>query len=1132
MTQEVLVPLTAPPTDDGSQWRAQTMQVVNWGGFHSHHTLNLANGSTLMSGASGTGKSTLLDAYLALMMPSDTPFNGASNDATAGRARSADQRNLLTYLRGKTDAGRVDGGDEYRDQVLRGADGAPTWGAIAMTFVTQSGRRYTVARAFYVKSGASTNSEVSTTFIARDGHLDLAALEPLAAQRFEKRALRAAFPEVRLFDTYREFEQHLHTRLGIGANGDGRKALRLLARVQAGMTVRSVDSLYKQMVLEQPVTYARADHAIAHFADLERSYRKMQDEAEKEKTLSRLPDLQADLAGAESESDLLDQFGIHREGEDTPFLLWRLVTERVLLDDAVVTNRSAHREATERRRDAISVIQALEARQAEIRQEKAENGGDAIERLTREIDALTVARDEVYRKSVDFQVRTKVLGVDVPESASEFATLRQRSEEFLRTVTDRLAQAEAEVDTVRQRLYPRQQGLSDLQAERASLENRNGMVPRRLHEARAKMAAAAGLDPLEDLPFVAELLDVLPDEETWRTAVETTLGGIARVVLVDQNRREHLSRSIDGMRFSPRIRFDAVALRPHADRGGNDPDKVSGKVAYKASQFSAAVHQRITGSETDHLCVPNATALSQGSGPRVTPSGQTRNGSRGAHGHSGEGPIIGFSNERRLADLDENIAEAISAITALGAEVNRLKRVTDRLRECKSAHQYVLDTPWSSIDVSGADAEIARAQEAKAQVLASSDVLAALEKEEGYLVPRLEQTRDTRALAENRAKELDADHAGLCDNQDTIGDAVEKIEREQTTTLTEEQRQHLDRVFATNWDAGDLSRFHENVRALRSRLAEASVEARRRAEAARRSMRGMFEAFQGRWPDPNLGVAPASAEQYREILDRIVATGLHERRNQWRAQIADWSSDDLVPLNEAFDSAVEDIRSRLDPVNTILAGLPFGDRKGHLQIQMRALGNEDVRKFRQALRRLASGLAEERTEAETEAWFKRLQEFMSRITIPEGHTKSSTSQRDKYLDVRQQVMITAVCQDDNGREIASYNALGGKSGGETQELVAFIVGAALRFQLGDEDRDRPRFAPVFLDEGFVKSDSEFAGRAVTAWQKLGFQLVIGAPLDKVSALERHMDLMVGIVKNSRFHAFLTELRDALPPVGT
>jgi hypothetical protein len=76
-----------------------------------------------------------------------------------------------------------------------------------------------------------------------------------------------------------------------------------------------------------------------------------------------------------------------------------------------------------------------------------------------------------------------------------------------------------------------------------------------------------------------------------------------------------------------------------------------------------------------------------------------------------------------------------------------------------------------------------------------------------------------------------------------------------------------------------------------------------------------------------------------------------------------------------------------------------------------------------------------------------------------------------------------------------------------------VVGAALRFQLGDESRTRPRFAPVFLDEGFVKSDSEFAGRAVAAWKGLGFQLIIGSPLDKVTALEPHMELVLSVTKN-------------------
>lgn len=66
---------------------------------------------------------------------------------------------------------------------------------------------------------------------------------------------------------------------------------------------------------------------------------------------------------------------------------------------------------------------------------------------------------------------------------------------------------------------------------------------------------------------------------------------------------------------------------------------------------------------------------------------------------------------------------------------------------------------------------------------------------------------------------------------------------------------------------------------------------------------------------------------------------------------------------------------------------------------------------------------------------------------------------------------------------------------------------------------------MFLDEGFVKSDSEFAGRSVRAWQDLGFQLVIGAPLDKVTALEPHMDLLLTVTKNDRGYSFLVDLQD-------
>jgi uncharacterized protein YPO0396 len=133
------------------------------------------------------------------------------------------------------------------------------------------------------------------------------------------------------------------------------------------------------------------------------------------------------------------------------------------------------------------------------------------------------------------------------------------------------------------------------------------------------------------------------------------------------------------------------------------------------------------------------------------------------------------------------------------------------------------------------------------------------------------------------------------------------------------------------------------------------------------------------------------------------------------------------------------------------------------------------------------------------------------------------AQREYLIDVRRHVEIDAERRDLQGRQLSVYTSIGGKSGGESQELVAFIVGAALRYQLGDADLARPRYAPVFLDEGFVKSDAEFTGRAVGAWQALGFQLIIGAPLDKVTGIEPYMDELYQVTKNTRKYSHIRKI---------
>ena len=129
-------------------------------------------------------------------------------------------------------------------------------------------------------------------------------------------------------------------------------------------------------------------------------------------------------------------------------------------------------------------------------------------------------------------------------------------------------------------------------AEQDSLTGRTGRVPRRLHEARLAIAAAADIDPAE-LPFVAELIDVAPGEQAWRKAAEVTLYSIARVLLIEDSRLQQVSRAIDPVRLPVRVQFEGVAHRPHAEEPG-DSRYVSGKLLYKESPFSWWIRQRVT----------------------------------------------------------------------------------------------------------------------------------------------------------------------------------------------------------------------------------------------------------------------------------------------------------------------------------------------------------------------------------------------------------------------------------------------------------------------------------------------------------------------------------------------------------
>ncbi|WP_457191822.1 ATP-binding protein [Nocardioides sp. P5_E3] len=1128
----------ATPADDTMQWRAALLQMVNWGGFDGLTVVPLRGDATMISGASGVGKSTILDAYTALMMPSDTKFNGASNDAVAGRARGAGQRNLLSYLRGAVDV--VDDPRTGRpvDKLLRGK-GADTWGAIAMTFVNDQGGRFTVLRTYYVPRRAARSADVQMQLATQDGALPLDTLEVAVPERFHANTLKKLYPGIRVHRTYAELAAVLHARLGIGANGDGAKALRLLARIQAGNQVRSVDELYKDMVLERPTTFAAADRAIEHFDDLDTAHSAMRTEEQKLELLAPITDLHDRKVAATRRLAELDSYGVTLDG-DTPLRMWLLRTHLRLIESAVVDNRADRAAAADELGTTTSAERTYLADLEAAKESHRAAGGSTLQSLALSLEQEQVVREDRLGRREVLQGRllplidaTDAQAPDVEAallSSESFSVLQMHAQQWLAGFQREQERIRRERDAVLRDQFPLSQRQAELRRERASLESRAGRVPARMDELRAEVAQASGMS-VDELPFVAELVDVAPDEVRWRTAIETVLGASARMMLVPLDRLESFAAAIDGLRLRGRLTFEGVEL-DLPDLGPADPERVAGKLVFKDSPFSGWVQAHVGEASRNALCVESADGLA-GAGFRVTLAGQTRNGRRGAHGRNDTRSIIGFSNADAIAEVDAELADLEERLDGVGGEVAQLDRTSRVLEQQRTSYDVVAAARFDDFDVDGSDRRIAELERRRTEILESDDGLQALDAQIADLTARLEETRRARYAAEQRQRDLNAAHGDLVDAEDVVKDRLQAMEDAGRVVLSPEQEAALAVDFAaaaSPADPDDLDRFAESSQRLAERLRTAVGDADAEVRRVDDDLAQVFRVYKFQWDSPNLGATADSYPDYARILDDIRGEGLAARRAEWRRRLTEWSGQDLVPLVGAMAASVEEIEDRLEPINAILRRLEFGASGDRLRIRLRRLSPAHVQTFMKDLRTLSSGSTTELDEDALEKRFVELSRFMQQLRRPSqvGDAATSLTDRERLLDVRRHVEISAERYDHTTGELrATYRTLGEKSGGESQELVAFIVGSALRFRLGDEMRSRPRFAPVFLDEGFVKADSEFAGRAVQAWRGLGFQLIVGVPLDKVTGLEPHMDELLAITKNSTTHqSWITPITDA------
>lgn len=1057
------------------QFRLTRIQTFNWGTFSNVFDFPIPAQGYLFVGPSGSGKSTVLDAHAALTTPPKwVDFNVAAREAE----RHGRDRNVMTYLRGAWAQQTGDDG-EYVSQYLRNGT---TWSAIAETYCNEQGRVVVLAQVLWVKGNSTAPGDAKRMFLTLERSFDVQELEFFAKNEFDARRFKHDLPDAKVHTEFSAYQERFRRLLGI----DNERALRLLHKTQSAKNLGDLNVFLRDFMLDEPETFGIAASLVNEFGELNEAHQEVVAARDQIKT----------LAPARNDHIELDRGNNERNGLlaiQTAIDQYREHRRRQLLDKRIAA-LEVDQEGS--RQEGLRLAQLADeelTKLTDLQRQKLNMGADVLIRLEDDIKAAEAEKPARMAKRDQVAAACKVMGWAVPDSVVWFVQRVDAAKQRVLKARDLKEEVEGRKDQLKAERREANEAFTKAVAEVQALERQKSNLPARLVNLRERMARDLSI-PEEKLPFVGELVEVRPDAAEWRGAIERVLGGFARSILVDEKHYPAVSAYLNERNIGERLVYFRTI--EHASGRTTGPNSLVRKLNLASGNFGDWVREELKHA-FDLECADTLPAFRNA--PRaVTREGLVKHNTMRHEKndrHSVDDPsqwVLGFDNKDKLNLYKEKAIELGGRISELDAALTKIGEEEDLHQEQLLHCQNLSNLTWNDIDVGSL---LTRIDDMKARLKAERDARPDL----AVLDDRIGAQEKVHATAVSKKNEEEVKRRGIHAEIGRLNDKLAELVRlwpdsdrppafaapiseRYVATGKELNLDNVDTVTSVV-ERG----LNAELRALDSRLAE-----------LKNAIVQRFAEFNRLWPAVagGLDATLASAEDYFAKLKRLEDDNLPAFEDRFFRLLREQSDQNLTLLATKLDEERSAIRARMELVNESLRTAPFNPGT-HLVIDTADKSLEDVKLFRASLREsLSHSFSSDRDLAEDR--FKALAALVKRLASQETVDKNW---RNLVLDVRQHVEFVARELDEDDIEVEVYRSGAGKSGGQRQKLAATCLAAALRYQLGGQDRALPSYSTVVLDEAFDKADAEFTAMAMNIFKTFGFQMIVATPLKSVMTLE-------------------------------
>lgn len=1090
--------------DDSEQagFRLNTLQLYNWGILQNDKifTFDFDDKSTLLTGRNGSGKTTIVDAIITLLVPKRYRlYNQSSSGNTKDKERDEE-----SYVLGAYGTSSDESSHSGKTKFLRDKNCISIINGVFCNEVTKQNVSLMQVRYFSSSELVAYECVTESKLLIEDIN-SILQKENAKLDRDKKwRQILKNKCGTDFWDSdgFSKYAARFKNLFGLREDSEN-KALKLFAQIVGMKELGNLNEFIRQKMIE-------GIDVDWKFENLQGNYEKLiQCENEIAKTKCQLELLKPVVdTGKKIEESEQKKEKLINDQDTLP--AWYSKTAIEILTEEI-NDKKQEKENLESQNKAIK--SQIERLSNDIEVLSNNSGIQIVREKERQIQEKKNEREDVQNDRNIFERNANELGLQIPHSDEEFANFIKDTESCKKKFQDEENKLDDLKYSVRKRYDELKGNLDACSEELQSLGTRSSNIPLKNIGIRRQIAEGTGLSE-KAIPFVGELVQVKEEEKYWNYAIERLLHNLALTILVTEQNYQKVTEYVKSHDLNGRV----VYLRTDLQLGDFIPesskDTVLGKIEIKQGHELSSWLCRHIYEKWNYICSDDFSVIAKND-KVISSTGLVKNGIKHEKDDSIKERtnainVLGWNNLDKRKSLSSQIEDIREGLTEIKAQENAIKEKLENLDIKNDCVKKLLEfKSYSEIDTDSITIEIQKLIEEKNRLAKENNVEDIERQIEEKKNEKLELTTQNENLLtvigeiNNELKNRNTDFEKNISAWNSILQLKDASEIENAiqifTTFYE-----IKEILSIDKLNSEQERINKKIKDLLTKEINTCNSLTGHLKDYMRDIRSPKEEYKRKFGDWTIQFADLlEGREYltdwNNCYERLVKDELPKYQDKFKEYLHQNLNADIIRFKNFIDNGNQEIKKAIATLNDNLKKIPYGDSpKTFLQLKISDNRDQKIVEFNRMLKNAIPNAAGYETDDEEEKAFRRIKDFIDFVRENERNRKF-------ILDLRNWHSFAATeLKYEDETETHYYSDSNSLSGGEKAKLTYTILASAIAYQFGINESSSRSLRFVIVDEVFSKSDSINAQYAMQLFKQLDLQVMIVTPLDKLNIAEEYI----------------------------